>query len=129
MKKLFDYIRKNDGVSANVWTNGKNGYGFNIPNLSRGFMVSLSDFEQKIPSNRFTIDDLKHYTKKYADMFSMDIYMLGVWHNKNVIYLDISVRVLDINRAIDLLIENEQKAFYDLSKGKSFDRFLNEIND
>ena len=59
----------------------------------------------------------------------MDIYMLGVWHNKNVIYLDISVRVLDINRAIDLLIENEQKAFYDLSKGKSFDRFLNEIND
>jgi hypothetical protein len=127
MKTFYDYILKNGGASANVWIEGKRGYGYNIPELKNGFMVSLKAYEQKIPLHRFNIDDLKHYAKRYASVFSRDVYMLGVWIDKGIVYLDVSVRVMNIYRALDLVKENEQKAFYDLQKQKSFDRFMNEI--
>lgn len=109
----------------NLLTNGTNNGGFTIDgNLKpiqekNGYMVSLYGYEKTYPYNG-DYKTLKADLIKYQAMVKQykNIY-IGLWIDKDIIYLDISKHYTSKKRALQAGINNDQLAIYDIAKNKS----------
>ena len=95
---------------------------------SKGYMVSLEDYEKVVSSdntqeikeeldNAINLVQLLKENKDNAIKGVVDMYA-GIWFNGDKAYIDVSVRVLNKNRAIQLGKEFKQLAIYDIENNK-----------
>lgn len=83
--------------------------------VDAGYMVSLSGYEKKIALNDLNIQMINDYLliakklKAYA----------GLWIDNNILYLDISIKILNKQQAINTGRKNKQKAIFDLFNKES----------
>lgn len=83
--------------------------------VDAGYMVSLSGYEKKIALSELNIQMINEYLliakklKAYARL----------WIDNNILYLDISIKILNKQQAIYTAKKNKQKAIFDLLNKES----------
>lgn len=92
-----------------------------IKTVSEGFMVSLANFEKIIDiDNNISNTLLDAINKEIKAINKLKIlnhksnFYVGLWKNKNKIYIDISINILNKNKAIQQGIKNNQFCIYDI---------------
>lgn len=96
----------------------KNG-GYTDISYKNGYMVSLYGLEKQVPIgeaySKKTMQILRQYrklTKRYNGS-------LGLWIDKGTLFIDISINIVDKNKAIKVGIDNKQLAIYDIVNDKA----------
>lgn len=108
--KLFEYLRTNGGFSYCL-RSGKF--------ISTGFAVSpYPENEIIIPADILTQDHLERYLILYAELLAKRYHVFGSWLSDNLVYLDTSIIVQNLARALSIGEEHRQLAVYDLTTGK-----------
>ena len=99
------------------------GFSYNVntgeSNPKTGYMVSLAGYEEQFYFDDFDNRDLKNYFFKHSVQFAKEESFLGGWLTDNVVYLDVSINILDLETAIYVGIINEQVAIYDCENNKT----------
>ena len=99
------------------------GFSYNVntgeSNPNTGYMVSLAGYEEQFYFDDFDNRDLKNYFFKHSVQFAKEESFLGGWLTDNVVYLDASINILDLETAIYTGIINEQVAIYDCENNKT----------
>ena len=103
LKLLKDYVLKNGG--ATLKNNGA------FMDLAAGFMVSLADTEKKISLSSLKLKDLNNYLKLAKNKNAF----VGLWLDNNILYLDLSVNIINKNEALKVAKNNSQLAIYDIA--------------
>lgn len=103
-------IIKNGGVTLD--------YNLNNFNNNNGFMVSLKGQEVKIDKNdiqgiKKEIEKKREFIKDKKGLF------IGLWLENDVIYIDVSVHIINYLEALEVARNNNQLAIYDLKKNDS----------
>ncbi len=111
MKQLINQIFKS------TIKNGGASYNLNGHSPSKGFMVSNFGTEKKIPLNQFNKKVLKNYIK--ANKKHLKNAFIGTWIDSNIVYLDISKKEKDKNKALEIAKKNKQLAIFNLSNFES----------
>ena len=84
----------------------------------RGFMVSLKGQEVKIDKNdiqeiKKEIEKKREFIKDKRGLF------IGLWLDNDMMYIDVSVHIVNYLRALEVARNNEQLAIYDLKNSDS----------
>jgi hypothetical protein len=111
LKKVLDEIILEGGVSYNLNT-GK-------ANPSDGYMVSILGFEEQFNVNKVSNQTIKAFMLKNMDNLWGETRYLGGWLNNDIVYLDVSVHLQDLERAIYTGIINNQKCIYDCNNERN----------
>ena len=103
-------IIKNEGATLD--------YNLNDFKSENGFMVSLKGQEVKIDKN--DIENIKKEIEKKRE-FIQDKkgLFIGLWLDGDVMYIDVSIHIINYLRALRVARNNEQKAIYDIQKNDS----------
>lgn len=114
-KKIMEII-KNGGATLD-----KN---YNNFNSDSGFMVSLKGQEIKV--NVSNIEDIKKEIEKKREFIGnkKGLY-IGLWLDSDIMYIDVSIHIIDYLEALEIARNNDQLAIYDLQKNDSI--YLNYI--
>lgn len=80
--------------------------------INAGYMVSLSGYEKKISLDNLALNELN----KYLLLAKKQKAYCGLWIENNCLYLDISIRVENLQLAKSLAIKNKQLAIFDLAR-------------
>ena len=85
---------------------------------NRGYMVSLKGQEVKIDKN--DIQGIKREIEKKRE-FIQDKkgLFIGLWLDGEIMYIDVSIHIIDYLEALEIARNNDQKAIYDLQKNDS----------
>ena len=83
-----------------------------------GFMVSIKGQEVKVNKNdiqgiKREIEEKRKFIKDKKGLF------IGLWVDSDMMYIDVSVHIVNYLRALEVARKNEQKAIYDLQKNDS----------
>ena len=108
-KKIMEII-KNEGATLD--------YNYNSFNSNIGFMVSLKGQEVKVNKNdieniKKEVDKKREFIKDKKGLF------IGLWLEDDILYIDISVHIINYLKALEVARNNEQKAIYDLKNSNS----------
>ena len=103
-------IIKNEGATLD--------YNYNSFNSNIGFMVSLKGQEVKVNKNdieniKKEVDKKREFIKDKKGLF------IGLWLEDDILYIDISVHIINYLKALEVARNNEQKAIYDLKNSNS----------
>lgn len=87
--------------------------------VNNGYMVSLEKKELKM--KHFDSKILRVFISKNIKLLLSGVAFLGTWKDEqtNVIYLDCSVNIKSLDRAMKVARENKQLAIYDLNNNIS----------
>ena len=93
-------------------------YNYNDFKSENGFMVSLKGQEIKI--DKTDIQGIKKEIEKKREFIKdkKGLYV-GLWLEDDIIYIDVSVHIINYLRALEVARNNDQKAIYDLQKNDS----------
>lgn len=96
-------------------TLNKNGEDF-VSN--KGFMVSIKGQEVKVDKN--DIQGIKKEIEKKREFIKdkKELY-IGLWLDSDIMYIDVSIHILDYNEALEVARDNDQKAIFDLKNKTS----------
>ena len=108
LKKVLDEIILEGGISYNLNT-GK-------ANPSDGYMVSILGFEEQFSVDKVSNQTIKAFLLKNMDNLWGETRFLGGWLNNDIVYLDVSTHIQDLERAIYTGIINNQQCIYDCSE-------------
>lgn len=108
-KKIMEII-KNEGATLDSNCND-----FKSDN---GFMVSLKGHEVQV--NKNDIQEIKKEIEKKRDFIQdkKGLY-IGLWVDSDIMYIDISIHIIDYLEALEVGRNNEQKAIFDLKNNDS----------
>lgn len=114
-KKIIEII-KNEGATLD-----KN---YNNFNSNNGFMVSIKGQEIKV--NKNDIQGIKKEIEKKRDFIGnkKGLY-IGLWLDNEIMYVDVSIHIIDYMEALEIARNNEQLAIFDLKNKDSI--YLNYI--
>ena len=103
-------IIKNEGATLD--------YNYNDFKSDRGYIVSLKGQEVKV--NKNDIEEIKKEIEKKKEFIEnkKGLY-IGLWLEDDILYIDVSIHIIDYLRALEVARNNEQKAIYDLQKNDS----------
>ena len=107
IKTIKNYVLNNGGMTLN--TEGEKA------DLKTGFMASYQNTEKQLKLNDLTNDLIKSMIK---DAMSKKAY-LGLWLDNEILYLDISININNLNDAMTFAKENKQLAIYDVKNAKT----------
>lgn len=87
-------------------------------NVSSGYMVGLSGWEEKMPESEYSEARLTEYVERNHKLL-MDLpdLWVGVWISEGFVYLDLSRNYSDKETAIRAGISGGQLAIWDVLKG------------
>ena len=107
--KIMEII-KNGGATLD--------YNYNNFKSDIGFMVSLKGQEVKIDKNdiqeiKKEIEKKREFIKDKRGLF------IGLWLDNDMMYIDVSVHIVNYLRALEVARNNEQLAIYDLKNSDS----------
>ena len=107
--KIMEII-KNGGATLD--------YHLNNFNSDKGFMVSIKGQEVKV--NKNDIENIKKEIEKKREFIKdkKGLYV-GLWLENDVLFIDISIHIIDYLEALEVARNNDQKAIYDLQKNDS----------
>lgn len=108
LKKVLDEIILEGGISYNLNT-GK-------ANPGDGYMVSILGFEEQFSVDKVSNQTIKAFLLKNMDNLWGETRFLGGWLNNDIVYLDVSTHIQDLERAIYTGIINNQQCIYDCSE-------------
>lgn len=108
-KKIMEII-KNEGATLD-----KN---YNNFNSDKGFMVSIKGQEVKTDKNN--IEEIKKEIEKKREFIrnKKGLY-IGLWLDSNIMYVDVSIHIVNYLKALEVARNNDQKAIYDLKNNDS----------
>ena len=108
-KKIMEII-KNEGATLD--------YNYNNFSSNVGFMVSLKGQEVKVDKNN--IEEIKKGVEKKREYIKdkKGLYV-GLWLDNEIMYIDVSIHIIDYMEALEVARNNDQKAIYDLQKNNS----------
>ena len=91
---------------------------YNNFNSDRGFMVSIQGQEVKV--NKDNIKEIKKEIEKKREFIKdkKGLYV-GLWLDSEIMYIDVSIHIINYLRALRVARNNEQLAIYDLKKNES----------
>ena len=105
LRNLLKEINDNNGVSYNITTGDYN--------PTDGYMVSLPSYEAAFPKEDLSEQLIKDYITKNIEPLTNELAYFGAWVGRDLIYLDVSMKVDDLYEACYSGIVNEQLAIYD----------------
>ena len=107
--KIMEII-KNEGATLD--------YNLNDFKSDRGYIVSLKGQEVKV--NKNDIQGIKREIEKKREFIKdKEGLYIGLWLEDNIMFIDISIHIVNYLRALRVARNNEQKAIYDLQKNDS----------
>lgn len=108
-KKIIEII-ENKGATLDYNLNNFNG--------DKGFMVSLKGQEVKV--NKNDIQGIKKEIEKKRDFIGnkKGLY-IGLWLDDDIMYIDVSIHIIDYLKALEVARNNDQIAIFDLKKKDS----------
>ena len=107
--KIIEII-KNEGATLD--------YNYNDFKSDRGYMVSIKGQEVKV--NKNDIENIKKEVEKKRDFIKdKKGLFIGLWLENDILYIDISIHIINYLKALEVARKNEQKAIYDLKKNDS----------
>ena len=108
-KKIIEII-ENKGATLD--------YNFNDFKSNRGYMVSLYGQEIKVSKN--DIQEIKKEIEKKRDFIKdkRGLYV-GLWLEGDIIYIDVSIHIINYLKALEVGRYNRQLAIYDLKNNDS----------
>ena len=105
LSKLKQELIQNNGFSYNINTGEFN------PDY--GYFVSIQGFEETFDLSEFEDKNLKQYIYGNCEQLADHDKWLGGWVDDNLVYLDVSVNIKNLETAIYTGICNSQKSIYD----------------
>ena len=81
--------------------------------LKTGYMVSLKDYEVIIKASQAT-KLFYEIGRANAIAENIDNSYVGIWIEKELAYIDVSINIKDLDKAIEFGKNNEQLAIYDI---------------
>lgn len=114
-KKIMEII-ENKGATLD--------YNLNNFNSDNGFMVSIKGQEVKV--NKNDIKEIKKEIEKKREFIGnkKGLY-IGLWLDNDIMYVDVSIHIIDYLEALEVARNNDQLAIFDLKKKDSI--YLNYI--
>ena len=108
-KKIIEII-KNEGATLDS--------NYNDFKSDKGFMVSIKGQEIKV--NKNDIQGIKKEIEKKRDFIQdkKGLY-IGLWLDNDIIYVDVSIHIIDYMEALEIARNNDQLAIFDLKKKDS----------
>ena len=108
-EKIIEII-KNEGATLD--------YNYNNFKSENGFMVSLKGQEVKV--NKSNIEEIKKEIEKKREFIKdkKSLYV-GLWVDSDMMYIDVSIHIVNYLKALRVARNNEQKAIYDLKNSDS----------
>ena len=99
-------------------------YNYNNFNSDKGFMVSIKGQEVKV--NKNNIEEIKKEIEKKKEFIEnkKGLY-IGLWLDSDIMYIDVSIHIIDYLEALEIARNNDQLAIYDLKNNDSI--YLNYI--
>ena len=99
-------------------------YNYNDFKSDRGYMVSIKGQEVKV--NKNDIKGIKREIDKKREFIGnkKGLY-IGLWLDSDIMYIDVSIHIIDYLEALEIARNNEQLAIYDLKNNDSI--YLNYI--
>ena len=93
-------------------------YNLNDFKSENGFMVSLKG--QEVQVNKSDIQGIKREIEKKREFIKdkKGLYV-GLWLEDNIMFIDVSIHIINYLKALEVARKNEQKAIYDLQKNDS----------
>lgn len=93
-------------------------YNLNNFNSDKGFMVSIKGQEVKV--NKNDIEEIKKEIEKKRDFIGnkKGLY-IGLWLDNNIIYVDVSIHIIDYLEALEVARDNDQLAIFNLENKES----------
>lgn len=103
-KKIIEII-ENEGATLD--------YNYNDFKSDRGYIVSLKGQEVKV--NKNDIENIKKEIEKKREFIKdkKGLYV-GLWLDSDIMYVDVSIHIINYLRALEVARKNEQKAIFDL---------------
>ena len=107
--KIMEII-KNEGATLD--------YNLKDFKSNNGFMVSIKGQEIKV--NKNDIQGIKKEIEKKRDFIQdkKGLY-IGLWLDNDIMFVDVSIHIIDYLEALEIARKNEQLAIYDLKKKDS----------
>lgn len=103
-KKIIEII-KNEGATLDC--------NYNNFKSDRGYMVSIKGQEIKV--NKNDIEEIKKEIEKKRDFIgNKKGLFIGLWLDNDMMYIDISIHIINYLKALEVARNNEQKAIYNL---------------
>lgn len=114
-EKIIEII-KNEGATLDS--------NYNDFKSDNGFMVSLKGQEVKV--NKNDIQGIKKEIEKKRDFIQdkKGLY-IGLWLDNDIMFIDVSIHIIDYMEALEIARDNDQLAIFDLKKKDSI--YLNYI--
>ena len=108
-KKIMEII-KNEGATLDC--------NYNSFNSNIGYMVSLKGQEVKV--NKNDIENIKKEIEKKREFIKdkKGLYV-GLWVDSDIMFIDISIHIIDYMEALEIARNNDQKAIFDLKNKDS----------
>ena len=108
-KKIIEII-KNGGATLDQ--------NYNNFNNDNGFMVSIKGQEVKVSKNDIKgiqreIEKKRDFIKDKKGLF------IGLWLDNDIMFIDVSIHIIDYLEALEVARNNEQLAIYDLKNNNS----------
>ena len=108
-KKIMEII-KDGGATLD--------YNYNDFKSNKGFIVSLKGQEIKVNKNdiqgiKKEVEKKREFIKDKKGLF------IGLWLEDDILYIDVSIHIIDYLEALEVGRNNDQKAIYDLQKNDS----------
>lgn len=107
LKMIKNYLAINGGATMD--------HQLNFTALNGGFMVSLQNYEKKTTLKKLNNKTIKQYQKLAKEKNAF----IGFWIDGDVLYIDLSVNILNKMQAIATGRKHKQFAIYDLKENKS----------
>ena len=108
-KKIMEII-KNEGATLD--------YNYNNFKSENGFMVSLKGQEVKV--NKNDIENIKKEIEKKREFIKDKRGLfIGLWLDSDIMFIDVSIHIINYLKALEVARKNEQKAIFDLQKKDS----------
>ena len=93
-------------------------YNYNNFKSENGFMVSLKGQEIKV--NKNDIKGIKKEIEKKRDFIKdKKGLFVGLWLEDDIMFIDVSIHIINYLKALEVARKNEQKAIFDLQKKDS----------
>lgn len=91
---------------------------YNDFSSNKGYMVSLEGQEVKVDKNN--IEEIKKEVEKKKDFIKdkKGLY-IGLWLDSDIMFIDVSIHIIDYLEALEVARNNDQLAIYDLQKNDS----------
>ena len=91
---------------------------YNNFNSNEGFMVSIKGQEVKIDKNDIQgiqreIEKKREFIKDKEGLY------VGLWLDSDIMYVDVSIHIMDYLKALEVARDNDQKAIFDLKNKDS----------